>query len=495
MAEIERIGRFEVLERLHSSTFSIVYRGRDPFTERSVEVKVCIAPDEGIRRRFLVAAERAARLRHANIATIYEFGSGESKPYLVQEAFSERSLGDILASGDPLEDVLKLYYLVQVARGLHHAHRRGVLHQELCPASILVRDDGRAKIADFGIGRLASATTVLGGQVNHWLAMGWVLPELLLGLELDERSDIYGFGAVAYELLTGNKLFVAGTLGELVPRVLEVPPTSLAYGWSDCPPEVARIVARCLNRNPVQRYPHTTALIQDLSSIVPMGDADDVEEEEKTIVTTELQTIFVEAESGQLSASEPAPRTKSRPWKAALESRVHRLGQSLDAAKSVAARAISLGSRFRPPRFSSPRRARVAWLGALSLVLAGVIAWGLSRAPESFDSIDVATTRPAAKGDRIEPQGTLVIDTQPWARVGRLVDDRGKVVALPEDVITPLSLQLPPGQYVALLERLDDLSDQRCEAVVSGGMAETCRPTGDKSVGVDTYFRVTGWWQ
>ena len=165
------------------------------------------------------------------------------------------------------------------------------------------------------------------------------------------------------------------------------------------------------------------------------------------------------------------------------------------AVKSVAKGATSLGSRFRPPRLSNPRRVRVAWLGVLSLALAGVIAWGLSRAPERFDSIDVATTRPAAKADQTEPQGTLVIDTQPWARVGRLVDDQGKVVVLPEDVITPLSLQLPPGQYVALLERPDDLSDQRCEAVVSGGMAETCRPAGDKAVGVDTYFRETGWWQ
>ncbi|MEJ2085173.1 MAG: hypothetical protein P8Y44_05765, partial [Acidobacteriota bacterium] len=144
---------------------------------------------------------------------------------------------------------------------------------------------------------------------------------------------------------------------------------------------------------------------------------------------------------------------------------------------------------------SYPRRARSAWLTVLALALVGVVAWGLGRTPEKFKAIDAAKTSRAVEVDRAGPLGTLIIDTQPWARVGKVVDDRGDAVRLPEDVITPLSLQLPPGQYVAVLERPNELSSQRCEAVVSGGSAETCRPTSDQAVGVDTYFKETGWWQ
>ena len=203
MNQVERIGRFEVQERLRANSFAIVYRGRDPFDGRRVQIQFCVATDETIRHGFLKAAERAAGLRHPNIATVFEFGSGDGKPYLVQEAFSEENLSDLLARAEPVDDVLKLYYLVQVARGLQYAHREGVLHRELRPASILLNRSGDAKIADFGTARIASAFAQLGNGAHRWPAVGWLLPELLLGLELDRRSDIYGFGALAFELLTG----------------------------------------------------------------------------------------------------------------------------------------------------------------------------------------------------------------------------------------------------------------------------------------------------
>ena len=291
MNQVERIGRFEVQERLRANSFVIVYRGRDPFDGRRVHIKFCVATDETIRRRFFKAAELASTLRHPNVATVFEFGSGDGKPYLVQEAFSEETLSDLLARAEPVDDVLKLYYLVQVARGLQHAHNEGVLHRELRPASILLDRAGETKIADFGTARLASAFTQLGNGAHRWPAVGWLLPELLLGLDLDKRSDIYAFGAVAFELLTGQAPFIAESLAGLVPQILETDPRPLGVFWPECPPELDRLVLRCLARDPGQRFSSMNDLVEEFDQVVPVLEPADVFEEEKTVVIEDVQTI------------------------------------------------------------------------------------------------------------------------------------------------------------------------------------------------------------
>jgi serine/threonine protein kinase len=496
MTQIERIGRFEVLERIRGNSFSLVYRGRDPFADRAVEIKVCVARDEAIRKKFLLAAEDAAPLRHTSIATIYEFGSGESKPYLVQEAFSECSLSDLLAGGDHVEDVLKLFYLVQVASGLQHAHRNGVLHRELRPASILVHEDGRAKITDFGTARLASAAAHLGNGAHRWPAVGWLLPELLLGLELDARSDVYGFGALSYELLTGEPPFASETLGELVPRILECEPAPTSSGWPDCPPELEQIISRCLRRDPSQRYPHISALIEDLSAVLPVPDADDIEEEEKTIVTTDLQTIYVadREEPEQENAPEPVPPTQPKvsTWvDTSLELGRHAKVAAMDGLAAC----ISLARKVSVPKISTPRSWRPALIVGLAIALFGVVAWSLMRKPEQVVAVEPSPTRPVLEAVDQSAPGLLIIDAQPWAEVSRLVNDKGEEIALPQNPYTPLPLKLPPGRYLATLQRPSALDSQRCEALVSETTAGVCKPEIGDVIEANDYFRETGWWQ
>jgi serine/threonine protein kinase len=495
MTQIERIGRFEILERIRGNSFSLVYRGRDPFADRAVEIKVCIARDEAIRKRFLLAAEKAATLRHANIATIFEFGSGESKPYLVQEAFSAWSLSDLLARGEHVEDILKLFYLVQVARGLDHAHRRGVLHKELRPASVLVHDDGRVQIADFGIARLASATAQLGDGAHRWPAVGWLLPELLLGLELDARSDIYSFGALAYEILAGEPPFVAQTLADLIPQVLECEPVSLTSVWPECSPELDQIIGTCLRRDPSQRYPQISALIEDLSEVVPVSD-DDIEEEEKTIVTPDLQTIYVAEQENQEEDSQleavPVEPSHGPTWidttRTASREMAAMTGRFLAAS-------IARARQVRLPRISTRVLWRPASLAAMAIVLLGVVAWGLGR--KSTDLAAVSSSQPGSV-DRVtepEPPGLLVIDAQPWAQVSRLVNEKGDEISLPHDSFTPLPLELPPGLYLATLQQPGSRINQKCEALVSEVFNDTATTEIYTGIGVQDYFRETGWWQ
>ena len=495
MTDTERIGRFEVLERLWGNAFSLVYRGRDPFVDRNVQIKVCVAQDEAIRRKFLVAAEDASQLRHTNIARVFEFGSGESKPYLVQEAFSERSLADLVARTDHVEDILKLYYLVQVGRGLAYAHGKGVLHRELRPASILVHEDGRAKITDFGTARLASAAACLGNGAHRWPAVGWLVPELLLGLELDARSDIYGFGALSYELMTGSPPFAAESLSELVPQVLEKDPAPLIDGWPECPPELDEIINRCLRRDPGQRYSQMDELLEEMGSVIPVPDPDDIEEEEKTIVTADVQTIFVAEKEEPSPVSDEAVEPINKPGIAPWIIKTKDLGRlakiSLQRAVDHSTAAVK---KLSLPNAAPQRRWRPALMVALAAILFGVVGWSLVRTPDRTELIAVVPAAMPAMPTPQEINGKLIIDAQPWAEIKRLVNDQGEEIELPDSPYTPLPIELPPGLYRATLQGPSSGETVLCEALVSESGAGYCRPEL-VALAVNDYFRETGWWQ
>jgi len=513
MNQVERIGRFEVQERLRANSFAIVYRGRDPFDGRRVQIQFCVATDETIRHGFLKAAERAAALRHPNIATLFEFGSGDGKPYLVQEAFSEENLSDLLARAEPVEDVLKLYYLVQVARGLQYAHREGVLHRELRPASILLNRSGDAKIADFGTARIASAFAQLGNGAHRWPAVGWLLPELLLGLELDRRSDIYGFGALAFELLTGQAPFVSETLAGLVPQILETDPRPLGVHWPECPPELDRLVLRCLARDPGQRFGSMNELVEELGQIVPVSEPADVFEEEKTVVIEDVQTIYLadleqqkqrpqEDPAATVSMQSPtaASRDPRRDWQAAgalIRSWGRRSGLALSAGASQAGQVVGkAGSVLKAAGGVGFHRTRLRTtaivVGALSLF--GVVGWSVVRVPDR-DLSPLPIAAPALPVATVEPEnGLLLIDSQPWGEIIRVLDAEGNEVELPENRYTPLPLELSPGPYRVDISRPDLEMEETCKVVVESEEAVHCE-LQLAAVETSAFFKEVGWWQ
>jgi len=513
MNQVERIGRFEVQEQLRADSFATVYRGRDPFDGRRVQVKFCVAADETIRHRFLKAAEEAAALRHPNIAAVFEFGSGDSKPYLVQEAFSEENLSDLLARAEPVEDVLKLYYLVQVARGLRYAHSEGVLHRELRPASIQLNRTGETKIADFGTARLASAFTQLGNGAHRWPAVGWLLPELLLGLDLDRRSDIYGFGALAFELLTGEAPFVSESLAGLVPQILETDPRPLGIHWPECPPELDRLILRCLARDPRQRFQSMNELVEDLDQIVPVSEPTDVFEEEKTVVIEDVQTIYL-ADLEQKKDPSPVDPvetvTMESPSVPTVEPKVdgsavggrfrswgRQAGRVLSVGASSARQAIGrvgpvlkTGAQFRFNRV----RMRTAGIVIGSLLLFGVVGWSVVRIPErDVAPLPVVAPELPVATVKIE-DGLLLIDSQPWGEVGRVINAEGHEVELPENRYTPLALELSPGPYTVEISRPDVDGVETCKVVVESEDAVHCE-LQLAAMDASEFFKEIGWWQ
>lgn len=277
MAELEKIGRFEVLERIGMGSFAVAYKGRDSFSKELVAIKLCIAQDEKLRTGFLRLAETAGRLRHPSIARVIEFGSGDGKPYLVEEYVPGEHLGWRIERKQPIPIDKRLRFLVQIAEGLAYAHSHGVLHKNVAPRSIRLKDEEQVKISDFGIAQLASATARLADPDAVSNTDGYLAPEQALGLRPDARTDVFCFGALAYELLTYKKPFGGTTLSEMLDQTLRAPRV-VDPSMKDLPEGMPELIRRCLRRDPAERYSDFNSLLKELrlvleGSATGVGDA------------------------------------------------------------------------------------------------------------------------------------------------------------------------------------------------------------------------------
>jgi serine/threonine-protein kinase len=253
LATLGRAGKVELLERIGEGGFGVVYKGRDPVLQRYVAVKTCSSRDEKLRRRFVREGQIAAGLQHPNITTVHDLGVERGVPYLVQEFLEGEDLNHKIARREPLSPLQRLDILVQVARGLDYAHRQGVLHRDIKPANVRVLPDGAVKIMDFGIAKLLHEVSDVTTQGLTLGTVGYLAPEQLRGEAVDQRTDIFSFGVVAYELLTLERPFKGSTFSEVSYRLLNEEPhdvRELAPAWSRA---VADLVGRCLAKDPRQR--------------------------------------------------------------------------------------------------------------------------------------------------------------------------------------------------------------------------------------------------
>ena len=277
------IGKYDVVERIADGGFAVLYKGYDPFLKRSVAIKVCVSQDAELRQQFLREAEIAGQLDHPNIVRTFDFGFESAGPFLIQEYLEGEDLEHKIKRGDELSLRGKLGLLQEVAEGLAYSHDRGVLHLDIKPANIRLPEavDGSSsgvKILDFGIARLASsgAEDKLDGMVG---TAGYVPPEQISDGEVDARSDVFAFGAVAYELITHRRPFSGATVPELLKQVLEGRSLPLLQTWADCPESVAGLVDRCLESDPASRYQSFEDLLADLRSILAYFPAPEEAEE------------------------------------------------------------------------------------------------------------------------------------------------------------------------------------------------------------------------
>jgi len=250
-----RIGKYHVVRELGAGGMGAVYLARDPDADREVAIKVIsdAGTDEEMRARFLREGRAAARLRHTNIVTIYEVGEYEGRPFIAMEHVDGESLAAVIHQRRPLNLADKLGLIQQVCAGLHFAHNAGIVHRDIKPANLMLDRDGVVRILDFGIARIEGSgmtrADALLGTLNY------MSPEQMIGSVVDQRSDIFSLGAVAYELLCYQKAF-PGTISDgLLHRLPNVRPDSLVRQIQGLDPEVEAIVWRAIEKDPRNRYP------------------------------------------------------------------------------------------------------------------------------------------------------------------------------------------------------------------------------------------------
>lgn len=269
--DFQKIDKFEVTGKLGQGSFGVVYKGRDPYLKRDVAIKVCTAGDAGLRQRFFREAEIAGRLEHRNIVSVFALGFEAGVPFLVQEFLEGEDLRQALERGAPMSGVARLDILLQVAEGLAYAHEQGVIHRDVKPANVRLAVDGRVKVIDFGIAKLASDESQLTQKGVTMGTASYLPPEQVRGGETDHRADIFSFGVLAYELFTGERPFRGKTISALVYQILYKPPLPISQLWADCPRELADLIGKCLEKQPEARFPSLREVIARLTAIRDAG--------------------------------------------------------------------------------------------------------------------------------------------------------------------------------------------------------------------------------
>lgn len=263
-----RLGPYEILSALGAGGMGEVYRARDPRLGREVAIKVLpsgSALDSERLRRFEQEAQATAALNHPNILAVFDIGSQDNAPYIVSELLEGETLRARLNSGSlPVRKAVD--YALQVARGLAAAHDHGIFHRDLKPENIFITRDGNVKILDFGLAKLTmpepgaagmSAQATLDSVTGRGVllgTLGYMSPEQCRGAAIDARSDIFSFGAVLYEMISGKRAFRGDSTADTISAILKEEPPDLAATGRDVPPMLERIVHHCLEKDPAARF-------------------------------------------------------------------------------------------------------------------------------------------------------------------------------------------------------------------------------------------------
>ena len=267
----QTLGHYRILEKVGAGGMGVVYRARDEELEREVALKVLsirALSSDSARRHFKKEALVLAKLNHPNIATIYEFGSQECTDFLVMEYVSGQTLAQRLVSG-PLRETEVMTLGMEIAAALEEAHERGIIHRDLKPSNIVIANRGQAKVLDFGLAKWLRPEEGLTADslTDSQDARGtfpYMSPEQLRGKPVDARSDIHAMGAVLYEMATGRRAFQGELFSQVIDAILHqlpVPPRTLNTG---IPGELERVILKCLDKGPEDRYQSAKELLVDL---------------------------------------------------------------------------------------------------------------------------------------------------------------------------------------------------------------------------------------
>jgi eukaryotic-like serine/threonine-protein kinase len=262
-----KLGPYDILAAIGAGGMGEVYSARDARLNRDVAIKILPASfstDPDRLRRFAQEARAAAALNHPNILSIYDIGDDHGAPYVVSELLEGETVRDRLRSG-PLSARKAIDYAQQIARGLAAAHDKGIVHRDLKPENIFLTNDGRVKILDFGLAKLTrpetgdssgdAPTQQVGTDAGTVMGtVGYMAPEQVRGKPADPRSDIFAFGAILYEMLSGNRAFHGDSAADTMSAILKDDPPDLADTNRNVSPGLERVVRHCLEKNPAERF-------------------------------------------------------------------------------------------------------------------------------------------------------------------------------------------------------------------------------------------------
>jgi eukaryotic-like serine/threonine-protein kinase len=271
-----RFGPYEIQSLLGAGGMGEVYRARDTRLQRTVAIKVLpahLSSDPDLHARFEQEAKSISRLQHPNICVVHDIGSQDGVDFMVMEYVAGQTLDKLVPSSGMATDQA-IRSAIQIAEALACAHAAGIVHRDLKPSNIMVEESGLVKVLDFGLAKLAAPAsaedaTMATMATTPGMIVGTVAymsPEQVEGKPLGARSDVFSFGSVFYEMLTGRRAFEGQSSAALLSAVTRDDPKPLTEVKREVPPEVRRIVARCLKKDPAARYASGAEVAQELKN-------------------------------------------------------------------------------------------------------------------------------------------------------------------------------------------------------------------------------------
>ncbi|HEX9901425.1 MAG TPA: protein kinase [Acidobacteriota bacterium] len=273
-----KIGKYTILGEIGRGAMGIVYKATDPYIGRTVAVKTIRfdvlgqGPERDMaQKRFMREAHSAGNLSHPNIVTIYDVGEDGDQSYIAMEYIEGSSLEEVISSKKRLSLTEIISLIEQVANALDTAHRKGVIHRDIKPANILIDQEGKPHLVDFGIARLSTSTMT---QTNMIMGTPYYMsPEQIAGKKVDNRSDIFALGGVLYEILTGQKPFPGETITTVIYKIMNENPPPVRNFQKNLPEGLEPILQKALAKEPGARYQTCRELADEFKKSLSLAPA------------------------------------------------------------------------------------------------------------------------------------------------------------------------------------------------------------------------------